>query len=234
MSDRAATARPVLAIDLGLDACVVVVGQSDADGVAQTLAMGEEPMVRGHQERIAPLVQLVMQAAGLTFSDLGRIGVAVGPGSFTGLRVAVSFARSLAMALDIDCVGFTTLAALARGAGPGATEGVCVVAIPTRQGQFYVEIYADGAPVVAADVLNEADIAARLAEVWRGGPLHWIGPGALPLSVLAPGVVKSLAWPPAQALLDLTLAAPRPHVPPRPLYLRAPDARTLAERQVRV
>ncbi len=194
------------------------------------LAAAEEPMDRGHQERIAPLVQQVMAEAGLAFADLGRIGVTVGPGSFTGLRVALSFARTLALALGIDCVGFTSLAAL-HASQP--MLGVSIVAIPSRQGQSYVEIFNDGVSISAPALLDESDIATRLADVWPGGGLNWVGSGAAALVGLAPGQVWPRQWPSAAALLTLTLQALPTTSRPRPLYLRAPDARTITERQAR-
>ena len=70
-------------------------------------------MHRGHQERLAPLVAEAMAQAGAAFPDLDRIGVTVGPGSFTGLRVGLAFAKGLAIALGIPCVGVGVLDALA-------------------------------------------------------------------------------------------------------------------------
>ncbi|MDP3173606.1 MAG: tRNA (adenosine(37)-N6)-threonylcarbamoyltransferase complex dimerization subunit type 1 TsaB, partial [Phenylobacterium sp.] len=86
----------VLGLDTCLDACSVAV----RDG-ARILAASSEAMARGHQERLAPLAAEVMAAAGLRFDQLGRVGVTVGPGSFTGLRVGLAFAKGLAAALDI-------------------------------------------------------------------------------------------------------------------------------------
>src|SRR5687767_11529684 len=99
----------VLAFDTCLNACSVAV--SDGDRV---LAQRLEPMARGHQERLAPLVAEVMAAAGLGFGALERIGVTVGPGSFTGLRVGLAFAKGLSAALGIPAVGVGTLEALAE------------------------------------------------------------------------------------------------------------------------
>jgi tRNA threonylcarbamoyladenosine biosynthesis protein TsaB len=191
------------------------------------LASAEERMDRGHQERIAPMVQQVMAQAGLAFGDLVRIGVTVGPGSFTGLRVAISFARTMALALGIECVGFTSLAALNASQ---SLSGLSVVAIPSRQGQAYVEFFNDEVSVSAPALLDESDVSVRLADVWQGGPLNWVGLGAAALAILAQGKVWPRQWPSAEALLALTLQAQGTAVRPRPLYLRAPDARTIAER----
>jgi tRNA threonylcarbamoyladenosine biosynthesis protein TsaB len=62
-------------------------------------------MDRGHQERLAPLAQEVMARAGLAFADLDRIAVTLGPGSFTGLRVGLAFAKGLGLALDRPVIG---------------------------------------------------------------------------------------------------------------------------------
>src|SRR5690606_35519108 len=79
---RAEPVGPVrlLVIDTALDACTAAVAQDGA-----VLAALSEPMARGHQERLAPLAQEAMAASGLSFEALDRIGVTVGPGSFTGL-----------------------------------------------------------------------------------------------------------------------------------------------------
>ena len=79
----------ILGLDTALAACSVAVTR---DG--EVLAAMSEPMLRGHQERLAPMVQEVMAAAGLPFAALDRVGVTVGPGSFTGLRVGLAFAAA--------------------------------------------------------------------------------------------------------------------------------------------
>ena len=213
----------MLAIDLCLGACVAAVGADRGETILANL------MTRGHQERIAPLVQEVMADSGLEFSALDRVGVTVGPGSFTGLRVGLSFAKSLALALDRPCIGFSALEALAASA-PG--RGVVAAAIPARGGQVYSQIFVDGAAVTAPDLLDPSELAARLADIWRGGPLDLVGPEASALQGLAPeAATHDLVHPSGAALIALTRARPHPAAAPRPLYLRAPDARTIAERQ---
>src|SRR6185503_16571441 len=96
-------------------------------------------MARGHQERLAPMAQAVMAGAGLPFSRLERIGVTVGPGSFTGLRVGIAFAKGLASALDISTAGIGTLEALAAD-----ISGFVFVAIDARRGQLYGQAFEDG------------------------------------------------------------------------------------------
>src|ERR1022692_188674 len=95
-------------------------------------------MTRGHQERLAPAVRDLMAAARVSFGDLDRIGVTVGPGSFTGLRGGLAFPQGLALAPGRACVGVGTLEALAAGAG--ATGRVAAV-IDAGRGCVYVQAF---------------------------------------------------------------------------------------------
>jgi tRNA threonylcarbamoyladenosine biosynthesis protein TsaB len=207
----------VLALDTALGACSAAVVRGD-----DVLATLSEPMIRGHQERLAPLVQETMAQAGIAFADLDRIGVTVGPGSFTGLRVGLAFAKGLGLALDRPCIGVGTLEALAAsGPGPGLT----VAAIDAKRGQIYLQLFQDGVAVMAPDVLPREIAAARLAEVWTGGPVRLVGPGAALLAGVLPGAdLNERAAPDPLAWARLTATKPA-DVPARPLYLRAPDAK---------
>lgn len=202
----------VLGLDTCLDACSVAV----RDG-AQILAASSEAMARGHQERLAPLTAEVMTAAGLRFDQLGRVGVTVGPGSFTGLRVGLAFAKGLAAALDIPAIGVGSLEALAA---PHA--GLVFAAIDARRDQLYLQAFEDGASLMAPDVLPLGLAAARVAEIAGGRAFDLVGSGAALLAGLGGRDLAQSAIDPVQVA---RLAAERPPLPPRPLYLRAPDAR---------
>jgi tRNA threonylcarbamoyladenosine biosynthesis protein TsaB len=207
----------VLALDTATGACSAAVTR-DGD----MLAALSEPMTRGHQERLAPLVQEVMAKAGLAFAEIDRIGVTVGPGSFTGLRVGLAFAKGLGLALARPCIGVGALEALAASdPGPGLTAAV----IDAKRGQVYLQVFQDGAPVMAPDVLPVEIAAARLAEFWAGGVARLVGPGAGLLDgVLTGAEIHERAAPDPVAVARLAASRP-PGVPARPLYLRAPDAK---------
>ncbi|MDP3658930.1 tRNA (adenosine(37)-N6)-threonylcarbamoyltransferase complex dimerization subunit type 1 TsaB, partial [Phenylobacterium sp.] len=181
------------------------------------LAAASEAMARGHQERLAPLTAEVMTAAGLRFDQLGRVGVTVGPGSFTGLRVGLAFAKGLAAALDIPAIGVGSLEALAA---PHA--GLVFAAIDARRDQLYLQAFEDGASLMAPDVLPLGLAAARVAEIAGGRAFDLVGSGAALLAGLGGRDLAQSAIDPVQVA---RLAAERPPLPPRPLYLRAPDAR---------
>lgn len=192
------SAGAVLALDTTLDACSVAVAHG---GIVR--ALRSETMNRGQAERLAPMAREAMEEAGLAFSELDRIAVTNGPGSFTGVRVGLSFARALALALGKPCLGVPTLEALALQRGE---EGLRASVIETP-GAAYFALYRDGAPVVApvsmAPEARERVLRERC--------------GQLPVSVAGPGeIVDAAALAVRAALLDPAL------YPPDPLYLRAP------------
>ena len=100
----------ILAVDTALAACSAAIFDS---GGGRNLAKKLEPMVTGHAERLAPMVREVMADANEDLASLDRIAATVGPGTFTGLRIGLSFARGLALALGKPVVGISTLKALA-------------------------------------------------------------------------------------------------------------------------
>ena len=85
----------LLAIDTALEACSAAVLDTAGGGI---VAQESQAMTRGHAEALMPLIQRVMKAARLDFSELDRIAVTVGPGSFTGLRVGIAAARGIGLA----------------------------------------------------------------------------------------------------------------------------------------
>ncbi|HEX3700327.1 MAG TPA: tRNA (adenosine(37)-N6)-threonylcarbamoyltransferase complex dimerization subunit type 1 TsaB [Phenylobacterium sp.] len=205
-------------IVLGLDTCLVACSVAVIEG-DRVLASASEAMARGHQERLAPMVEAVMGEARLSFTALQRLGVTVGPGSFTGLRVGLAFAKGMAQALAIPACGIGTLQALAVG-----VEGLSFAVVDARRGQVYVQAFEDGRPLMAPDALGLDTAAARLAEVAMGRPLSLVGPGAALLAAAAPQA-RLIALEGADARQVARLAARGEPGPLAPLYLRTPDAK---------
>ncbi|MBQ3054553.1 MAG: tRNA (adenosine(37)-N6)-threonylcarbamoyltransferase complex dimerization subunit type 1 TsaB [Oscillospiraceae bacterium] len=86
-----------------------------------------------HSKTVLPMVDSLLSGLGMTPQEIDRIAVSHGPGSFTGLRIGVAAAKGLALALDIPCVGVSTLEAAAMNAQDGF---ICVV-MDARAGQVY-------------------------------------------------------------------------------------------------
>lgn len=204
----------LLVIDTGLAACQAAV----FDGERPLSALCE-PMARGHQERLGPMVREAMTEADVAFRSLDRIAVTVGPGSFTGVRVGLAFAKGLSLALEKPCVGVGTLAALA--ASLCGTDRRAAV-IDAGRGSVYLQLFEGEAELTAPDILPLETAAARLAEL---APVdHLVGPQASRLLPSLPAAHAVDLTAPAPAAIARLARAALP-VPPRPLYLRAPDAR---------
>ncbi len=213
----------VLALDTALEACSVALVRD-----AEILAVRSEPMLRGHQERLAPMVVEAMAQAGTAFGALDRIAVTVGPGSFTGLRVGLAFAKALSLALDVPCVGLGTLEALIASGPQTARASLAIAALDARRDHIYLQVFSYGSPLMAAENVSVDDARDRLVALGAdrstpitgsGATMLWPGSG----SGDAPGVDPV-------ALARLASGRPTPDRRPQPLYLRAPDAKTIAER----
>ena len=208
----------ILALDTCLDACSVAICQDGSPLAART-----EVMARGHQERLAPMAAEVMAEAGQAFDALELIAATVGPGSFTGLRVGLAFAKGLALALGIPCVGVGALEALAMSE---EEAGFVAAAVDAKRGQIWLQAFIDGKPAMAPDALSPETAAARLAELWPGGPATLVGSAAPQLAgVIASSRVSARLAPDPVAISRIALRLRPPYPPPRPFYLRAPDAR---------
>ncbi|THD74448.1 MAG: tRNA (adenosine(37)-N6)-threonylcarbamoyltransferase complex dimerization subunit type 1 TsaB [Phenylobacterium sp.] len=205
-------------IVLGLDTCLASCSVAVNDG-ERVLASASETMARGHQERLAPMAEAVMRKAYLPFQALERIGVTVGPGSFTGLRVGIAFAKGLASSLSLPACGIGTLEALAAG-----VEGLAFAVIDARRDQVYCQAFENSQALMAPDALAIETAAARLAEIAMGRQLTLIGSGAPLLASMVP-TARLVEADGADARQVARLAALRTPGPLTPLYLRTPDAK---------
>jgi len=165
----------------------------------------------------------VMTGAKLAFTELDKIVVTVGPGSFTGLRVGLAFAKGLHLATGAPLAGIGTLAALAASAGP---DGLCAGAIDARRGMIYLQAFENGRPLSQADILPASEAASQL-EAIAPGPWRVSGPGAQLLAAADNVEVVQVAAPGLLALGGLA-AASLPSDDVKPIYLRAPDAKLMA------
>ena len=192
---------------------LVTVALHDGDRVTAERS-ADRPMKHG--EQLAPLIEAVLADAGIVRQDLTAIAVGAGPGPFTGLRVGLVTARTLALVLELPVYAVCTLDVLAvEAVDTGAVAGDFLVATDARRKEVYVASYdADGVRLAGPEVRRPADVATDLPVVGEGALLypdafpHAVGPARPGAGWLATVVTDERA-----ELLD-----------PEPLYLRRPDA----------
>lgn len=197
-----------LAIDCATEACSVALFSGD-----QCVAGHFRLLGRGHAEQLIPMIAALPDRG-----EAKRILVALGPGSFTGVRVGLAAARALAFAWNADLLGYPTLSLIAAMAHVAQGPGPLAVAMTGGHGEWFVQRF--GAGGMAADTLasrQPADAASHIGEEFVAGSqaqaliaLRGYGkaldllPDARAANLLAPAVLTS----------DI-----------RPIYGRGPDAR---------
>lgn len=216
----------ILALDTALDTCSVAV-MADDGRILATRASSDR---RSGAEILMPMIEEARRAGGVGYSDLVLIAVTVGPGSFTGIRVGLAAARGLALASGRPAVGFTTLAVLAAAAIANVNDGPILSAIDARRGEIYHQSFlcAAGRLVARAEwhpKLSPIEVIASTI----GNDVVVVGSGAAILGPSCPTAkclpsatydATNLAWLALRAKAGEFIS-----LPPRPLYLRAADAR---------
>jgi tRNA threonylcarbamoyladenosine biosynthesis protein TsaB len=215
----------VLAIDCALDACAAAVLDSEAGSI---IASETRLMVRGHAEALMPLIARVMDEAAVEFKELSRVAVTVGPGSFTGLRVGISAARGIALAAAKPAIAVTTLSAFAAPHIAQDEISPILAAIDARHEHVYTQVFAPGGRSLLPPRIASLREAARAAS---SGGARIVGSAAVlvaqawPRGELPPVTLDQRTAPDIAWVARLGAAAPVPEGSPKPLYLRAPDAK---------
>ncbi|MDQ4008193.1 MAG: tRNA (adenosine(37)-N6)-threonylcarbamoyltransferase complex dimerization subunit type 1 TsaB [Actinomycetota bacterium] len=196
----------LLAFDTATPA--VTVALHDGSGV---VAEHAEVDAMRHGELLAPGIANVLEQAGATRDQLTAVAVGVGPGPFTGLRVGLVTARTLAMVLDVPVYGVCSLDVLAAGC---KVTGPFTVATDARRKEVYWARYTDRLTRV------EGPHVARPDDLQASGPV--VGRGAVLYPDALPGATPP-EYPSAGVLADLVAHGKARVLPPEPLYLRRPD-----------
>jgi tRNA threonylcarbamoyl adenosine modification protein YeaZ len=142
-----------MGLTLGIDTSATVAAGLARDG--QVLASLAVDDTRKHVEELIPLVEKALAAAGASFAELGEVAVGVGPGPFTGLRVGVAAAQTIAAALGIPVKGVCSLDVLARQSG---LTGDFTTANDARRHELYWAIFRDGARVAGPFVTRPEEL----------------------------------------------------------------------------
>jgi tRNA threonylcarbamoyladenosine biosynthesis protein TsaB len=214
----------VLAIDTALAACAAAVLDTEQGRIIASRSL---PMSRGHAEALMPLLAGLMSEASMTMRDLDRVVVTAGPGSFTGLRVGISAARGIALAAGKPAIGVSTLSAFAA---PHLAEDdtiTVIAAIDARHDHVYLQVFGPGGRIVTPPRLAPIGEAVRAA---AETPCRIVGSAAgavasrLSLGDAVPAVIEVRDAPDIAWVARIGAVLPEGNSPPKPQYLRAPDA----------
>jgi tRNA threonylcarbamoyladenosine biosynthesis protein TsaB len=211
----------ILSFDTAMAACSAAVVDSDHP---MPLAEACQPMERGHAEALAPMVADVLRASGLNLSEIDRIAVTTGPGTFTGVRIGLSFARGLGLARGIPVIGIDSLTAIAAN---DVSSNPLLVVADARNGEVYAATFDSARRMTAAPHITTPATAAY--SMPHGtlviGTARQSAINARPAGDLSASGAGDL--PVAARFAHLAAKAPD-HGMPAPLYLRAPDAKPQA------
>lgn len=157
-----------------------------------------QEMDRGQAEALMPMLDELINARGLTYRDLKRLAVGIGPGNFTGIRISVSAARGLSMGLDIPAIGISGFEALLYGQTSRSA------AIPAPRDMAYLQ-HGGGPPFL----IDRADVPKDA--VWPRAPGAFVRNMVMVAAETGP---DRLGPPPAPLYIRPADAAPSRDVPP--------------------
>ncbi|MEO0465611.1 MAG: tRNA (adenosine(37)-N6)-threonylcarbamoyltransferase complex dimerization subunit type 1 TsaB [Pseudomonadota bacterium] len=165
--------------------------------------------LKGQDARLPALAEDLLSETGLRFDDLGRITVCIGPGSFTGVRVGVAYARGLALALDVPCIGVTSLMACVEPTKTTERVRVALVAKKRPPDQTaWTQVIDTGGPLGPAEEWR--------FDAFEAGAMNLVGDVPFAMASVRPNAENIANWG--------ARLSPQQH-PPKPAYVRVPDAK---------
>ncbi|MFE8709738.1 tRNA (adenosine(37)-N6)-threonylcarbamoyltransferase complex dimerization subunit type 1 TsaB [Aeromonas allosaccharophila] len=198
----------ILAVDTATEAC------SAALLVGDKLFSRWEEAPRDHTRKILPMVQAVLDDAGISLSDLDAIAFGRGPGSFTGVRIGIGVAQGLAFGAGVPLIGISTLAAMAQGAYRRDGAEQVLTAIDARMNEVYFGRYEllDGRMQLVGDEVVSDPAALVDVRGKQAGRVTCVGTGFETYGEILSGLADELAvsqvrFPAAEDMLPLARAA---------------------------
>lgn len=220
----------ILAFDTALQGCSV----SFYDAGTQDVFHETAAMERGQAEQLVPMIERVMRAAGRKHADIDALCVTVGPGAFTGIRLAFSAARGMALALEIPVIGLTTFDVLAAQYFSGDKErtgsDLCFL-LETKRSDYYAQFFARDEKPQSAPFVG---VGASIMDMMKGKRITIAGDAAIRFHKEQEGAAAfsmaagfELPDPRVMARLAAEIYVNTDDVtglpPPQPLYLRGAD-----------
>ncbi|MBP5343863.1 MAG: tRNA (adenosine(37)-N6)-threonylcarbamoyltransferase complex dimerization subunit type 1 TsaB [Alphaproteobacteria bacterium] len=173
------------------------------------LAYDHQAMTTGQAEALFPMLQKLLKKTKLKPNDISCIAVAIGPGSFTGVRIGLATARAFVLALNIPIIGITNFDVAAYD-----TKQPVTAVLDTKRGDFFVQKFNKNGKATSQPIIQTSEQLAK------SKPFVATGSGALSLSKDIGCTCISATVVPAVAIGYLALTRPELHHPVTPLYLR--------------
>ncbi|MBZ9796661.1 tRNA (adenosine(37)-N6)-threonylcarbamoyltransferase complex dimerization subunit type 1 TsaB [Mesorhizobium sp. ES1-4] len=214
----------VLAIDCAASLCAACVYDAAA---GRELGRSVLDLGKGHAEHLMAVIAEALKAGATDYAGLGAVAVSVGPGSFTGLRVGVSTARGLALALKVPAIGVTTLEALAAEAATAFPGRAVLAALDAGREEIHVALYDE------MSVLTYGPAVTTLANAMTMASEHCVVLAGTAATLISEAAGRGFDIGPRTATADILIyarlaAAKGQGERPKPLYLRGADAKPQA------
>ncbi len=187
----------ILAFDTSTSACSVALYVETAPANGQTYSVHELTPMQ-HTSVILPMIQSLLDSAGVKLDELDAIAFGCGPGSFTGIRIAASLAQGLAFAASLPVIPVSSLAAAAQAAYMQHGWQQILVAVDARMGQIYWGAYQVENSQVFPLIVDEISAADGVSRVADNG-FAAIGDG---WCVYGDALVRRLGWQPSHTDFD--------------------------------
>lgn len=176
-------------------------------------------MERGQGEALIPLIQRLCDEANCPIETVQQVIATVGPGSFTGVRIALATARGIGLSLNIPVIGITNFDALTM---PEMPYPLCV-ALDTKRGDCYTQVFQNDQEATEPKILSPDEVTALKLPVLTDNP-----------ALFNQANVQLVQAPecPAENMINVIFRKPTAKRPPEPLYLREADVTVVAPKSV--
>tara|TARA_B100000073_G_scaffold346819_1_gene359234 strand:+ start:688 stop:1347 length:660 start_codon:yes stop_codon:yes gene_type:complete len=210
-----------LSFDTSMSACSAAIHKD-----SKRISGFYKEIKHGQSELIIPAIQQMFDNLSIKYSDIDKLGVTVGPGSFTGIRVAVATARAIKLATNIECISFTTTSVIAREAVAGRNEKrkpIAAIVDARREEIFFQRFNESGLPIEQPSCILPIDASKKINEIEYfliGDQVEKV----IPHLKYSPEY-KRIISPSMDILNEMIVDHNSPRVDLKPTYIRPPDVK---------
>lgn len=223
-----------LSLDTCNNLCAVALSRLD-EGAFHLIASDTQDLGRGHAEVLADQIQQILSDTDIPPTELSRIAVTTGPGSFTGQRVGLALARTLSATLNVEAVGVGVLDTLifeAQVQMPGLAT-YCAISDAKRDGVYIKAIENDGSVALEANLIAVSDISKQLARLKAPFAITGSGAAFVDKDMFAATCRHiDVLFPSIQSIAQIGHGLNAADNPAAPLYLRDADAKPQSPKHV--